>query len=242
MEKTTMLTWLASGNVTIPLLLLENYKELGLQEKEVMLLIHLHANVERGYHFPTPAEIASKMTCSFEECCELLRKLVQQGFLAIEDKVEAHSIRTENYSLLPLWEKLIQLLTTEQQDEQNSKIEVEEDSLYTTFEREFGRPLSPMECETLSMWIDQDNHSFELISAALKEAVLSGKMNFRYIDRILFDWKRNGIKTLAQAKDYGKKFRGYTKKDTQQAPAATDNKDKDKNTSSTPFYHWLEKP
>ena len=62
------------------------------------------------------------------------------------------------------------------------------------------------------MWLDEDQHSPEIIKAALKEAVISGKLNFRYIDRILFEWKKNGIKTVEQAKEHGKKFRTETKK------------------------------
>lgn len=80
-------------------------------------------------------------------------------------------------------------------------------SLYTIFEEEFARPLSPLECETLAIWQDQDQHDAQLIKHALKEAVLSGKLSFRYIDRILFEWKKNGLKTVEQAKIHSQKFR-----------------------------------
>ena len=50
-----------------------------------------------------------------------------------------------------------------------------------------------------------------LIKSALREAVISGKLNFRYIDRILFDWKRNGIKTIEQAKSHGRNVRQHQK-------------------------------
>ena len=60
-----------------------------------------------------------------------------------------------------------------------------------------------MECESLAMWIDEDGQSPDIIKAALSESVISDKLNFRYIDRILFDWKKNGIETLEQAKIHG---------------------------------------
>ncbi len=56
------------------------------------------------------------------------------------------------------------------------------------------------------MWMDQDEHDPTIIKAALREAVLSGKLNFRYIDRILFEWKKNGIKTIEQAQQHAKSF------------------------------------
>ncbi|OZM57307.1 DNA replication protein DnaD [Lottiidibacillus patelloidae] len=240
MEKTSYIKWITSGNVSVPMLLLENYKKLQINELETMLLIHLHSYIEKGNYFPTPEDIASRMTCTVEQCCDILRKFIQRGFISIEDQVEHISnVRTESYSLLPLWEKLFTLLNEQgKEKEQQTKVKQEE-SLYTIFEREFARPLSPMECETLSLWIDQDGHTTELITAALREAVISGKMNIRYIDRILYEWKRNGIKTVEQAKEHGKKFRSYNK---QPEVKSTEDNNKPKEKSTTPFYHWLEKP
>jgi DNA replication protein len=243
MTKIAYIKWLSSGNVSIPMLLLDNYKKLNLNEMETMLIIHLHSFIEKGNKFPTPEVIAHRMTCSVEQCCDILRKFVQHGIIAIEDEVETfNNVRTESYSLVPLWEKLFTLLTDQgKEKEEETKVQQEE-SLYSIFEREFARPLSPMECETLSMWIDQDGHTTELITCALREAVISGKMNIRYIDRILYEWKRNGIKTVAQAKEHGQKFRQYNKQ-TNKTYANNDNDNpKEKEKSSTPFYHWLEKP
>lgn len=80
--------------------------------------------------------------------------------------------------------------------------------LFTVFENEFVRPLTPMECETISSWLDKDRYPEELVLAALKEAVFAGKVHFRYIDRILLDWKRNRVFTVEQAKEYAQRFRG----------------------------------
>jgi DNA replication protein len=109
-----------------------------------------------------------------------------------------------------------------------------EADVYTCFEKEFGRPLSPFECETLSMWLDDDNHEPVIIKAALREAVISGKLNFRYIDRILFEWKRNGIKTIEQAKSYGQRFRPHQTQQKENNGGATGQQ------KSLPFYNWLE--
>ena len=58
---------------------------------------------------------------------------------------------------------------------------------------------------------DQDQHHPNLIQAALREAVMSGKLNFRYIDRILFEWKKNGIKTVDQAQNQGQNLERINK-------------------------------
>lgn len=89
-----------------------------------------------------------------------------------------------------------------------SKDDEESRSLFSIFEKEFGRPLSPMECETISNWVDQDRYPEELILLALKESVFAGKIHFRYIDRILLEWARNRVKNAQDVKNHSQKFRG----------------------------------
>jgi DNA replication protein len=79
--------------------------------------------------------------------------------------------------------------------------------IFTVIEKEFARPLTPMELETISGWLDKDAYREELILAALKEAVFAGKVHFRYIDRILLEWSRNRVATVEQAKEYTQRFR-----------------------------------
>lgn len=72
----------------------------------------------------------------------------------------------------------------EQSDEETFK------DLFQFIEQSFGRPLSPIEIDTLNQWIDVDNHDISVIQAAVNEALSQEKINFKYIDRILLNWKR----------------------------------------------------
>ena len=76
--------------------------------------------------------------------------------------------------------------------------------IYSKFEKEFGRTLSPVEYETISKWIES-NIPLELIEAALKEAILSGVNSIRYIDKILFEWNKKGYKTSLDIVNKNKK-------------------------------------
>ena len=90
------------------------------------------------------------------------------------------------FSLHPLWNRLTDHVDTCNKQKQRKKfIRTTEGEIFSLFEQEFGRFLSPMECESISMWLDEDGHSVEIIRAALKEAVLAQKLSLRYIDRIL---------------------------------------------------------
>ncbi len=81
----------------------------------------------------------------------------------------------------------------------NEKKETKED-IYQVFEREFGRTLSTMDYEIINAWID-GGYSEELIIAALREAVYNGVTNLRYIDRILNEWNKKGIKAPEDIKN-----------------------------------------
>lgn len=230
MIKNQLLTWIQEGNVSIPSFLFVHYADMGLNEQELVLLMQMQHYQKEGNHFPTPDQISERMSISAIECTNMLRKLIQRGFLEIKEELSEENVLSETYSLLPLQQKLVDHFLSKQNLEKAVNKQEEERSLYTIFEQEFGRPLSPFECETLGMWIDDDHHDSNIIKSALREAVISGKLNFRYIDRILFEWKKNGIRTVDQARAYGEKFRTYQKREKKQQVSGND----------IPFYNWLE--
>ncbi len=207
----------------MPTRLLTNYKSLGLDEKDVMLLLQIYRFIFDENEFPTPAELTSFLTIDEQECSTILRKLIQKGFLAIEQTKNEQNQWSELYSLDPLWEKIFSTVKPE--------TEQEDGSIFILFEQEFGRPLSPFEIETINVWLDEDELAPSLIKAALRESVLMGKLNFKYIDRILRDWKKKGIKTVEQAREATKSFHN---KQTSKPTAPTKKRD------TSFYYNWLE--
>lgn len=77
-------------------------------------------------------------------------------------------------------------------------------NIYTIFEKEFGRPISPVEYEIIKAWITS-GISEELIKGALKEAVFNNVRNLRYIDKILSEWEKKGFKSVDEVDSYLKK-------------------------------------
>lgn len=225
-DKEIMIHWMEQGSTSVPNVLLENYKKLSLNEQEMMLLLHIYSYSQKGILFPSFEELSNRMSITASECAGCVKKLLQKQVVEIE---QGSQTGYESYSLEPLWNKLVALFEAEARGQSVQQAMTEEKDLYSLFEEEFGRPLSSIECETLALWIDQDGHSPSVIKAALREAVLSMKLNFRYIDRILFEWKKQGIKTVEQAREQGKKFR---------KPAATEQVSRSE--QAVPFYNWLE--
>lgn len=224
-------TWIEQGNVHISQLFFQFYKELKISDEEAMLLMHVHVFQQAGNDFPTPDEIGARMMCSQKSVTTMLQKLMQQGFIAIKQDA-ADEVLTESISLQPLWDRLIDCVQQDDEEEEKVPSQKEMEGLvFQMFEQEFGRFLSPMEIETISMWMDQDGHTPEVIKMALKEAVISEKMSLRYVDRILFEWKKKNIKTSSEVTKHAATFR---EKNIQIQPSP------DNTAKKVKFYNWLE--
>ena len=84
-------------------------------------------------------------------------------------------------------------------EEENEKSNYQS-NIFEVVEKEFGRTLSPMEYEIIKAWLDNDM-SEDLIKEAIKEATFNGVSNLRYIDKILYEWGKQGIKTVKDVED-----------------------------------------
>jgi DNA replication protein len=91
----------------------------------------------------------------------------------------------------------------------NKKIEKNDTDIYALFERELGRTLSSFEYELINKWLEKGIDE-NTIKRALKEAILNGVTSFKYIDKIVYEWSKNGVrkrqaeeeKTLEEVFDY----------------------------------------
>ena len=175
-----------SGTYSIPKLLLSNFKDLKITETELIVLIYLLNEKMEEFN---PAKIGSDLNLDLANVMSDIDSLIKNNIITIESK-KIDGIRKDIINLDNLYDKLLYLIIREEKKENKAK----ETDVYTTFETEFGRTLAPMEYEIIGSWIDT-GYSKELIIAALKEAVFNGVFKLNYIDKILFEWNKKGIKT-----------------------------------------------
>ncbi|CAM3947660.1 DnaD domain-containing protein [Cohnella lubricantis] len=217
------------GAVSLPYALLRSYRLLKLTDSECMLIIQLLAfkQLEQN-EFPTMEQLQERLGSSPATVGQAMQKLVKHGFVSIDEVFDKTTgVQSERYNLTGLFQKIAALLAAEELPLRGSSgtdaepviaaarpassMEAgseDEPNLFAVFEQEFGRPLTPMECETIGGWIDTDGYSAELILFALKESVFAGKLHFRYIDRILLEWSRNRVNSVEDARAHAQKFRG----------------------------------
>ncbi|MFR1296255.1 MAG: DnaD domain-containing protein [Coprobacillus cateniformis] len=76
----------------------------------------------------------------------------------------------------------------------NQSVEEEKDvDLLSIFENAFGRSLNQMELEIINTF-KRSGYDDQMILDALNESVKAGVINFRYIEKILDNWSRYGVK------------------------------------------------
>jgi DNA replication protein len=211
---------LHGGIVQVPVFFMQHYRQAGLDDLDAMFILHLLAFRLEHKEFPLFDELQARMSCTNEALLKSLQKMMKLGLLHIEETADPRTgLRAERYDVSPALRKAIEchaatkkqppVAATVGKRESIDTVQGTRDvSLYKAFEAEFGRLLSPMECETIQKWMDEERLVEPLIRHALREAVFAGKLHFRYIDRILMDWRQQNIQTVEQAKAHAAKFRG----------------------------------
>ena len=191
---------LKSTNYQVKKELLFNYKNLNITDIEFILLIYLTNQSSDIYN---PKQISNDLKLGLNEVLELINSLTEKGLIKIEIK-KINNIRTEIINTDLLYEKMA--FSLEPKKEENKS------SIYDVFETEFGRTLSPMEYEIITGWLDS-GYTEELIILALKEATYNGVSNLRYIDKIIYEWGKKGIKTKEDVEKNRKQFKSTEKKE-----------------------------
>ena len=79
---------------------------------------------------------------------------------------------------------------------------INNNNIYDFLQKELGRTLSSTEIEKVKEW--EDN---ELTRYAVKVAILNGAYTINYIDTIIYNWQKLGIKSVSQAQEETKKHR-----------------------------------
>lgn len=174
---------LVNNHMIIPNYFVKYYKKFDLDINEFIMLIYfLNSNEKLIFD---NKKISNDLFMEQNEVLEIINSLIEKQYISIEMNKSNGII--EEYISLDLFFKKINACLIENDTNDNSS------DIYSKFEKEFGRTLSPVEYETISKWIE-NNISLNLIEAALKEAILNGVNSIRYIDKILFEWNKKGYK------------------------------------------------
>jgi DNA replication protein len=153
--------------------ILDHLQELTMNSEEALTILLIDFMNEHDMNI-SHGVLAEKLKKDLEDIDNILSGLSAKGYLQIRyhEKKIAFSI---DGIFTSLQEKTMHF----------------DESLFDVFEMEFGRPLSQMELQRMSDWIE--NYDQKLIQYALREAIMFDKKSFDYIERILIEWKNRGL-------------------------------------------------
>lgn len=193
----TYLDAFKSGNLVLPNALLMHFKELFPSSEDFLVWQFFYLQNTSVLGELSPSQIAEKIGKEVYEVNQSISNLTEKGLLqyrTIELNGEIEVIFDATLAL----ERLDELLETSVPATVAPSTQNQFKDLVETFQQELGRLLTPFEIEDLGKSLKEDGTSADLIKEALREAVLNGKPNWKYIQAILRNWRHEGIKSVAQ--------------------------------------------
>ena len=177
------------GNMVIPLYLLQHFKDLKLKLEEFIFLMYLY-NLGDNFVFD-PNKVSNELNISLMDAMNYIGILTDKHFIRVESKKNEKGVMEEFVILEDFYNKL-SMITIDEVNKDNDKKDY---NIFEVIEKEFGRTISPMEFEIIKAWVDSGVNP-DVIKEAVKEATFNGVSNLRYIDKIIYEWGKLGIKTV----------------------------------------------
>lgn len=200
MKKDKMINLLKEKNIIIPIYIYKLYPQLNIDLETFMFLMYLYNSGDKIIF--DAHKISEEFGTTLEKVLSYVDKLSNNKLINFCIIKNDKGISEEYISLEYFYEKLSLLLmdSNSNDTDNNSK------TIFELIEREFGRVLSPMEYEIIKAWTE-NNISNELIEEAVKEAIFNGVTNLRYIDKILYEWQKKGIKNKHDVEENRQRFK-----------------------------------
>lgn len=183
------------GHLVLPAALLFNYHKIFQSADDFLVWQFLYFQNTNVKEDIAPSEIAESIGKTITDVNRSISRLTESQLLTFEVNHDRGMIFDTSLAFQKL-DAVLDETVKEQLTTDNAL-----QDLVKVFESELGRYLSPLELEDLEKTIKDDETDPDLVRAALREAVFSNKTNWKYINAILRNWRRDGITTVRQVEE-----------------------------------------
>jgi len=164
-------------------LLVDYYKELGLSENDLAVILVIEHLSELQNDLITAPMIALKMNLSEKEIDEILAKLYTLNMLEITTK------GSKTYTSLEPLQKLVyknfqESIFSEEEIQKDLKRDETREKVLREMEKLLNRTLSPIEVERVNSWI-YDGISEDIIMNSILDAKMKNINNINQVDRLI---------------------------------------------------------
>jgi DnaD/phage-associated family protein len=147
-------------------------------------------------------KISEEFYCDIKKIMQLISELETKKLIEIKVIKNDKNIMEEYIYLDFFYEKIGMNFVNGSVEEEKKE---DSDDVFQILEKELGKQLSPIEIEIVKAW-KESNYTDEIIKEAIKEAVMNGVANLRYIDKVLYEWAKKGIKDKEAVNKNRKEF------------------------------------
>ena len=176
---------LKKKNLVIPGVLFFNTGKLGINYDELYFLTYV-LNLD-NLEFDM-VKMGKELNIKPKDVLKIVNDLCEKNLMKL-DVIKKDMDVKEVINLDALYHKMAFISM-----EKKEKTPVIKNVLFDKFESEFKRPLTPREYQIINVW-KEIGYLDETIILALKEASYNGVFSIAYIDKILNNWEKKGIRT-----------------------------------------------
>ena len=166
-------------------LILNNYHKIGIDETDAVIMIKLQYMLNNNITFISPAQLSKMLSISTQTTSKRLKSLIERGYIQMEIVKTNNGKQSESFNLDFLIESILLSGSFEKNGDKEKTLKTIEAKLVKLFEEEFKKPLSVLDIQTITKWLNEDKYTYEMIQDALFDAVKSRKLTIKYVDGIL---------------------------------------------------------
>ena len=182
-------------------LVLRYYHKLKLTEIEAIALIKLHDLLQDKQEIIDPKKFSKWLSISPSETAEILESLMSKGYLKIKLITTPAGKEKETFNIDFFLSKDVDLIEKKHDNYKETQthkwVEYLEDSLQ--------KPLTHLDVEMITHWIEEDQYTFEMVKEATLDALKRKHPSVRLIDQYLLK-QLDKVKTSPKKKDVLKEF------------------------------------
>lgn len=222
--------------VSLNVYLMTHYRELGMTNDEFLLMTHIQSQMVMLDGDVDMRGLEKSLGWTTNTISKVVEQLREKGYMTDHAKRDRNGKVATQLDFSPLYLKLIAMdpnavvaaSVSSRVDTQGEgaleQIDVSKNSslsradIYNMVEQEFGRPLSPIEINTIKNWFEIDHFRPDFIQVAIQEAVLNNALNLRYIETILASWQKKNYHSLQDVYSEKQKHQQYKQRETNDLP------------------------
>lgn len=197
--------YINAGSSSFSNLLFTHFTNTDLTASELLVYLFLSQYVQTHADAPDLEQLASNAKMQQTTFMNALNSLCAKGAVLLQTSTDASGKLVDHYDVSPLLERLTNA-PVEDEGAPSARTQSPFRTVAGQVETEFGRLLTPIEQQTIRDWLNVDHYSVELITLALREAVLNQAYSLKYIDRVLIRWEKQKLTTPEAVRRHQQKY------------------------------------